>query len=137
MNGINAFLIGRAGHDPEMQYLPDSGDAVVRLSVAVRDFVQNEEVTYWVRAQFYGRTAEHVNQYVHKGARIAVSGRLRPENYTRRDGTPGFGLRMICNQQPQIIDWPTEGGGDNNAAATSAAGAAAGDADGDIDDLPF
>ena len=58
MNGINSFLIGRAGHDPEMQYLPDSGDAVVRLSVAVRDFVQNEEVTYWVRAQFYGRTAE-------------------------------------------------------------------------------
>ena len=88
-----------------------------------------------------------MNQYVHKGARIAVSGRLRPENYTRRDGTPGFGLRLICNQQPQIIDWPeadNAGGGaaattssDAAAATTSSDAAATPDADGDLDDLPF
>ena len=134
MNGINAFMIGRAGHDPEMQYLPDSGDAVVGLSVAVDDYYRKEAVTYWVRCQFFGANAEHVNQYITKGARIGVSGPIRPETYTRRDCTPGFGLNMTCGQRPLIIDWPDNSGG--ATSATSSDAAAPDDAD-DVDSLPY
>lgn len=146
MNGIHATLIGRAGHDPEMQYLPDSGDPAVRLRVGVRDYRQNEAYTEWVGMTFYGRAAEFVNQHVHKGARIAVSGQLRLENYTRRDGTAGSGLVMRPNQRPQIIDWPSDTAEGGNAATASggdaattaaAADAPAGNSDEDIDDLPF
>ena len=145
MNGIHATLIGRAGHDPEMQYLPDSGDAVMRLSVGVRERRNNENYTQWVRVTFFGRVAEFVNQHVHKGARIAVTGPIQLDNYTRRDGTPGTGLVMRCSQHPQIIDWPEDAGANASAGAANAADTQtadaeqtpAGAADEDIDDLPF
>lgn len=135
MNGINAFMIGRAGHDPEMQYLPDSAAAVVRLNVAVDDYYRNEAVIQWVRCQFFGANAEHVNPYITKGARIGVSGRIRVESYTRRDGTPGFGLNMTCGQRPRIIDWPDNSGG--GASASSSSSSAALDGADDVDSLPY
>lgn len=72
INNIN--LTCRVGSDPEMRYL-DDGKAVANLRVAVNDFKDN---TDWIKLTCWGSTAEFVANYVHKGDRLAVTGRLMP-----------------------------------------------------------
>jgi single-strand DNA-binding protein len=94
------IFIGNLGRDPEMRYTP-SGQAVTDLNVATNrkytssDGQQVEETT-WFRVSVWGRQAETCNQYLKRGSKVLVEGRLRPDPatgsprvWTRQDGTPG------------------------------------------------
>src|SRR4030043_2343388 len=77
------ILIGNLGRDPEMRYTP-SGQAVTNFSVATNrqytgsDGTQVKE-TIWFRESAGGRTAETCNQYLKKGSKVLVEGRLTPD----------------------------------------------------------
>jgi single-strand DNA-binding protein len=94
------IIVGNLGNDPEMRYTPN-GQAVTNFSVATNrvytgsDGNQVKE-TIWFRVSAWGRTAETTNQYLTKGSRVLVEGRLRPDlqtgsprTFTRQDGTCG------------------------------------------------
>jgi len=93
-------IIGNLGRDPEMRYTP-SGVPVVDLSVATNSKWKNKdgtpaEETVWFRCTAWRDTAENINQYLHKGSKVFIEGRLKPDpatggprTYTRKDGTPG------------------------------------------------
>ena len=73
-------LIGHLGHDPEVAYTA-TGTARTTLSVATRarwkDAAgQVQEATEWTRCVAWGTLAEVCAQYLHKGARVYVAGRL-------------------------------------------------------------
>ena len=91
-------FVGHLGNDPEMRYTP-SGKPVTTFNVASNDQYINErgetvKVTTWFRCTAWGKSAEVHNQYLRKGSKVLVEGKLypdpktgRPEIWTRQDGT--------------------------------------------------
>ena len=91
------IVIGNVGSDPEMRYTPN-GSAVTNFSVAAnRRYTTAEgeqrEETEWFRVAAWNRLAETCNQYVTKGMKIYVEGRLRSSPYITRDGQARAGKR--------------------------------------------
>lgn len=79
-------LLGRVGTDPEMRYTP-GGTAVTQLRLATDRPRQNGETeTDWHTVTCWGKLAEAVHQYVNKGERIYVAGRLVEKTYETADG---------------------------------------------------
>lgn len=85
------ILAGNLTRDIEIRYT-QGGSAIGSTGVAVsRKFKsqtgeQKEEVTF-VDLTFFGRTAEIANQYLHKGSKVLVDGRLKLDQWTAPDGT--------------------------------------------------
>lgn len=76
-------LVGNLGKDPEMRYTP-SGQAVTNFSIATnRQYTSSDgekvKETTWFRVSAWGRQAETCNQYLNKGNRVLVEGRLNPD----------------------------------------------------------
>jgi single-strand DNA-binding protein len=92
------IIVGNLGKDPEMRYLP-SGQAVTNFSVATsRQYTGSDgqlvKETIWFRVAVWGKQAETSNQYLKKGSKVLVEGRLTPDPatggprlWTRQDGT--------------------------------------------------
>jgi single-strand DNA-binding protein len=85
------ILTGHLGADPELKHLP-SGDAVANIRLAsserYRDKASGDakEATEWHRVVFFRRLAEIAGEYLVKGSRIYVEGRLRTRKWTASDG---------------------------------------------------
>ena len=79
-------LLGRVGTDPEMRYTP-GGTAVTSLRLATDRYRKDgEDETDWHNIVAWGKTAEAVNQYVGKGQRVYVAGRLAQNSWEGEDG---------------------------------------------------
>jgi single-strand DNA-binding protein len=92
MSSVNkVILIGNLGKDPEMRYMP-SGEAIANFSLATSEAWTDKasgdkkEATEWHRVVFFGRTAEVVGQYVKKGSKIYVEGRLQTRKWQDKEG---------------------------------------------------
>lgn len=85
----------RIGNTPEIRHTPN-GDAVLNLSLAYsygRKGEDGKRQTQWLDASLWGKQAEAVQQYLHKGDQISVSiDDLHIETYPKKDGTEGFKL---------------------------------------------
>ncbi len=102
------IIAGNVGRDPEMRYTP-SGQAVTSFSVATnRQYTgaNGEQVkeTIWFRISTWGKTAEVCNQYVKKGSKVLVEGRLTadkttggPRIWTKQDGSAGASFEVTAN----------------------------------------
>ncbi len=80
------LIVGNVGKEPELRYTP-SGQAVCSFSVATnRQYTagNGEQVkeTIWFRVSTWGKTAEACNQYLKKGAKVLIEGRLTPDKVT-------------------------------------------------------
>ncbi len=87
------ILIGNLGRDPEMRFTPD-GKPVTSFSVATSRRYRDKDETTWFRITVWGAQAESCNQYLQKGSKVLVEGRISPDPSTggpkvfqRRDGT--------------------------------------------------
>ncbi len=99
------IFAGNLGRDPEMRYTP-TGQAVTSFSVAVNDSYTSstgERVprTIWFRVSAWGKQAETANQYLKKGSKVLVEGRLvvdattgGPRIWNRQDGTVGASFEV-------------------------------------------
>ncbi len=130
------LIIGNLGSDPEMRYMP-SGDPVTSFSVATnrryktRDGEQREE-TEWFRINAWGRLAEITNQYLTRGSKIYVEGRLQSRSWQGQDGQMRFS-NEIRAQEIQFLDPRGQTSGDPGGyGGTPPAGP-----DDDADDLPW
>lgn len=93
------IIIGNLGKAPEMKYLPD-GKAVTSFSMATsRKYNDKEEVT-WFKVSVWGKQAESCSQYLDKGSRVLVEGRLKadasgnPVVFKRGDGSYGSSFEV-------------------------------------------
>jgi single-strand DNA-binding protein len=105
----NLIIVGNLGRDPEMRYTP-SGQAVTNFNVATnRKYTTSDgnkvEETTWFRISTWGKTAEVCNQYLKKGSKVLVEGRLNPDPetggpkiWTRQDGTSAASFELTANQ---------------------------------------
>jgi single-strand DNA-binding protein len=90
--GVNkVILIGNLGNEPDVRYMP-SGEAVANVSIATSEAWKDkntgeaQERTEWHRVVFFGKLAEIVKQYLHKGSKIYVEGQLRTKKWQDKDG---------------------------------------------------
>ena len=79
------IIIGNLGSDPIMKYTTD-GKAVTTFSVAASN---RKDETTWFRVSVWDKQAETCNQYLHKGSKVLVEGRLKaePPVFQKKDGT--------------------------------------------------
>ena len=85
------ILVGNLTRDVEVRYTP-SGTAVGNTGLAVnRKFKaatgEQKEETMFIDITFFGRTAEIANQYLRKGSKVLVDGRLKLDQWTAQDGS--------------------------------------------------
>jgi len=102
------IIVGNVGKDPEMRYTP-SGQPVTSFSVATsRQYTGNNgqtvKETIWFRVTTWGKQAEVCNQYVKKGSKVLVEGRLTPDAntggprvWTAQDGAPRASFEVNAN----------------------------------------
>ena len=102
---LTIIIVGNVGRDPEMRYTP-SGQAVTSFSVATnRQYTNNNgetvKETIWFRVSAWGKTGETCNQYLKKGSKVLVEGRLTadpatggPRIWTEQDGTSGTSFEV-------------------------------------------
>ncbi len=105
----NITLVGNLGGDPEMRYTP-SGQAVTNFNVATnRQYTTSDgnkvKETTWFRVSTWGKTAETTNQYLKKGSKVLIEGRLNPDQesggpkiWNRQDGTPAASYEITANR---------------------------------------
>ena len=95
------MIIGNVGSDPEMRFT-SNGSAVTSFRVAVnwvgsgQDNERREE-TEWFRVVTWNKLAENCNQYLAKGRRLYVEGRLQTRSWEANDGQRRYMTELIAN----------------------------------------
>lgn len=99
MNKI--MLIGNLGKDPEMSYT-NNGTAVTRFSLAVNRYTKSptgerQEETEWFNIVAWRQLAETCSQYLRKGMKVFVEGRVQQRKYTGQDGIQRTAIDVIAS----------------------------------------
>jgi single-strand DNA-binding protein len=103
MAGLNKMsVIGFLGTDPEMRYTPN-GNPVTSFSIATnRRYTDSQgerhEETEWFRVVAWNQLAELCNQYLSKGRRAYVDGRLHSSTWEGQDGQTRFRNEIIAER---------------------------------------
>ena len=95
------ILMGRLTRDPEVRYSQGASQtAVARFSVAVdRRFKRNGEPDAdFFNCTCFGKQAEFVERYLHKGTKIVLSGRVQNDNYTNKEGQMVYSVRIMVDE---------------------------------------
>ncbi len=116
MRGINKVtLIGNLGMDPETRFMPN-GTPVTNVSVATsetwKDKASGEkkERTEWHRVVFFGRLAEIAGEYLKKGSKAYIEGKLRTRKWTDAGGVDHYTTEIIANELQMLDNKPAEVG---------------------------
>lgn len=151
--GINkVILIGNVGNDPEFRVMPN-GNGVANVSIATSETWKDKttgeqkEKTEWHRVVFFNRLAEIVEQYVKKGSKLYIEGRLQTRSW-EQDGVKRYTTEIVSNEMQMLDsrgspgDNPFgQGQGQGQASASPAqtepAPAAPANFDNFDDDIPF
>ncbi len=108
-----ATIVGHVGRDPEIRHMA-SGDAVANVSLATTERWKDkngerQEKTEWHRLVFFGKLADIVEKYVHKGSLIYVEGKLTTRKW-EKDGVDRYTTEINCNEMKLLNK--VEGGRD-------------------------
>jgi single-strand DNA-binding protein len=154
-----AMIIGNLGRDPEMRYT-QNGQAVTQFTVAVNRNYKDasgewKEETEWFRVVAWAALAERTAEYLRKGRKVYVEGRLQTRTWEGQDGQKHYTTELIANTVTALDPRPREDGvaepvgarparrempaGQAGPEDAPAAPAGAGDDFGssDLDELPF
>lgn len=96
------ILVGRLTRDPDVRYTGEGNSmAVARYTLAVdRRFKREGEPTAdFINCVAFGKSAEFVDKYLHKGTKMVVSGRLQTGSYTNKDGQKVYTTDVIIEEQ--------------------------------------
>lgn len=150
--GINkVILIGNLGADPEVRYTP-ANTPVCNIRIATseqwrdKQSGEQQERTEWHNVVLFGRLGEIAGEYLKKGSKVYIEGRLQTRKWQGQDGQDRYTTEVVANDM-QMLDSrggaaPMDDGGYRGQPARSGGGqqraAAADAADEDFsDDIPF
>lgn len=109
------ILVGRIARDPELR-TTNSGLSVCRFAVAVdrRNKNDGQATADFINVVAFGRPGEVISQYLGKGRRIALTGRLQTGSYVGNDGVKRFTTDVILEEFDFIDSKSQSSGGFNN-----------------------
>jgi len=112
--GVNkVILIGNLGQDPEVRYMPN-GNAVTNISVATSESWKDkntgadQERTEWHRVVMFRRLAEIAGEYLRKGSKVYIEGKLQTRKWQDQQGQDRYTTEIVADQM-QMLD--SRGGG--------------------------
>jgi len=110
--GVNKVIIlGNLGKDPDLKYTA-GGSAVANISIATseqwidKQSGEKQERTEWHNIVFFGKLAEIVGQYLTKGSKVYIEGRLRTEKWQDKDGNDRYSTKIYANELQMLGDKP-------------------------------
>ena len=123
-NGVNkVVLIGNLGQDPEVRYMPN-GNAVANVTLATseswkdKNTGEKQERTEWHRVVFFRRQAEVIGEYLKKGSKIYVEGKLQTRKWQDQNGNDRYtteivaqDFQMLDGRNSAVVDHPASGQG--------------------------
>lgn len=123
--GVNkVILIGNLGQDPDTRYTPN-GNAVVNLNLATDESYKDRQTgqmvpkTEWHRIVLFGKVAEVAGQYLRKGSKVYIEGKLQTRKWQNKEGQDVYTTEVVVdiNGQMQMLDSRGEGGMSQGAPA--------------------
>ncbi len=112
--GINkVILIGNLGADPEVRYMPN-GEAVANLTIATsgswtdKQTNEKKEHTEWHKLVIYKRLAEIAGEYLRKGSKVYVEGKLKTRKWQDQQGIDRYTTEIVVNEL-QMLDSKQDG----------------------------
>lgn len=110
------ILIGRLTRDVEMRYSANN-NAIARYTLAVnRQFKNSDQEADFLPCIAFGKTAELAGNYLSKGMRIAVEGRIQTGSYTNREGQKIYTTEIVVDRQEFLEKKASSSQPDNGAA---------------------
>lgn len=107
--GINkVILIGNLGADPDTRHTA-GGNAVTNLSIATSESWRDrqsgdmQEKTEWHRVVLFSKLAEIAGEYLRKGSKVYIEGRLQTRKWQDRDGNDRWTTEIVANEM-QMLD---------------------------------
>ena len=107
--GVNkVILIGNCGQDPEIKYTAN-GSAMCNISIATseswkdKQTGQQQERTEWISIKAFGRLAEIIGEYVKKGSKIYIEGKMRTDKWQDQSGNDRYSTYILADQM-QMLD---------------------------------
>lgn len=111
--GVNkAILICRLGNDPEVRYMPN-GKAVANFTAATSESWkdqqgQQQDRVEWHRLVAYDKLAEIIGEYLKKGSKVYVEGRLQTREWQDQQGQKRYTTEIVINEM-QMLDGKPQG----------------------------
>lgn len=141
--GINkVILIGNLGKDPEVRYSA-SGTAMANITLATseswKDKNSGEKVdkTEWHRVVFFKRLAEIAGEYLKKGSKIYIEGKLQTRKWQDKDGQDRYTTEIVGNEMQMLDSKANPGGNAEQHAVDTGKGDTSGPPNDFDDDIPF
>ena len=112
--GVNkAVILGNVGNDPELRYM-SNGKAVANFTVATSEQWkdqqgQKQERTEWHRMVAYDKLAEIIGQYVKKGSKLYMEGKLQTREWTDQQGQKKYTTEIIVSEMQMLDGKPQQG----------------------------
>ncbi len=143
--GINkVILIGNLGADPETRHTA-GGNAVTNVRIATseswrdKQSGEQQERTEWHRVVMFGKLGEIAGEYLRKGSKVYIEGRLQTRKWQGQDGQDRWTTEIVANDM-QMLDSrggsePLEDRPGNYSGGSDSSGSSGG---GNLeDDIPF
>jgi len=121
MRGVNkAIILGSVGKDPDMRSTAD-GTQIANFSVATSESYKDKsgkkvENTEWHRVSAFGKLAEIIGQYVTKGSKVYIEGKIRTRSYDK-DGQKVYTTEIVASEL-QMLGGGEKGSGDHGKYQT-------------------
>lgn len=126
--GVNkVIIIGNLGQDPEVRYMPNGG-AVTNITVATsetwkdKNTGENQEKTEWHRVVMFRRLAEIAGEYLKKGSKVYLEGKLQTRKWQDQQGQDRYTTEIVADQM-QMLD--SRGGSADFSGAPASGGSRA------------
>lgn len=126
MSSLNkAQLIGNLGRDPETRYTAE-GDAITNVSIATsekwkdKSTGEEKEATEWHKVVFFGRLGEIAGEYLRKGSKVYVEGKITTRKWTDKEGVERYTTEIRAER---LVMLSTPGSGDREQRSAGAQGA--------------
>jgi len=140
VKGVNkVMLIGNLGNDPDTRYTANGG-AVTNLSLATteswkdKNTGEKQEKTEWHRVVLFGKLGEIAGEYLGKGSKVYIEGKLQTRKWQGKDGQDRYTTEIVASDMQMLGDKPAGQARQATAPAPAPAPAAGDDLD---SDLPF
>ena len=107
--GVNkVIIVGNLGADPDVRYMP-SGAAVANISVATSEGWKDKQTgemnerTEWHRIALFNRLGEIAGEYLRKGSKVYIEGRLQTRKWQDKNGQDRYTTEIIASEM-QMLD---------------------------------
>lgn len=112
------ILVGRLTRDPEVRYSQgENSMAIARYTIAVdrrqaRANNGDEQTADFITCVAFGRTGEFAEKYLHKGTKIAITGRIQTGSYTNKEGVKVYTTEVVVEEHEFVESRNASGGGE-------------------------